>query len=76
MSELNIKPQLNNDGNAEVISEIPNQETIDAIEELENGGGFSFTGNSQDLLREMIEELENSFKQNECDMEEVEHEEK
>lgn len=75
MRELSMKSQLNNDGNVEVV-EIPNQETIDAIEELENGGGFSFTGNSEDLLREMIEELENSFKQNECDMEEVENEEK
>lgn len=31
----------------------PNLETIEAINELENGGGFSFSGNTNDLFKEL-----------------------
>lgn len=35
---------------AAVPDEIPNAETIASIEELENGGGILFTGNTEDLF--------------------------
>lgn len=31
----------------------PNAETIEAIEELENGGGHKFTGSTEDLFKEL-----------------------
>lgn len=33
----------------------PNAETIEAIEELENGGGHKFTGSTEDLFKELLE---------------------
>lgn len=41
---------------AAVPDEIPNAETIAAIEELENGGGTLFTGSTEDLFAELMEE--------------------
>lgn len=41
---------------ATVPDEIPNAETIAAIEELENGGGTLFTGSTEELLKELMEE--------------------
>ncbi|MCD8069082.1 MAG: hypothetical protein LUE87_09390 [Lachnospiraceae bacterium] len=38
---------------AAVPEEIPNAETIEAIEELENGGGTLFTGSTADLFAEL-----------------------
>ncbi len=32
---------------------MPNLETIEAIDELENGGGFSFSGSTNDLFKEL-----------------------
>lgn len=36
--------------------EIPNQETIEAIEDLQNGGGKIFEGSTHDFLQMMLEE--------------------
>lgn len=36
--------------------EIPNKETIEAIEELENGGGEVFEGSAHDFLQMMLED--------------------
>lgn len=41
---------------AAVPDETPNAETIAAIEELENGGGTLFTGNTEDLFTELMED--------------------
>lgn len=41
---------------AAVPEEKPNAETIAAIEELENGGGTLFTGSTEALLAELMEE--------------------
>ena len=41
---------------AAVPDETPNAETIAAMEELENGGGTLFTGNTKDLFVELMEE--------------------
>ena len=41
---------------AAVPDEMPNAETIAAIEELEHGGGTLFTGNTKDLFLELMEE--------------------
>lgn len=41
---------------AAVPEEIPNAETIASIEELESGGGTLFTGNTEALFAEMMEE--------------------
>lgn len=41
---------------AAIPDEIPNAETIAAIEELENGGGTLFTGSTEELLKELMEE--------------------
>ena len=41
---------------AAVPDEIPNAETIAAIEELENGGGTLFTGSTEDLFAELMED--------------------
>ncbi len=36
--------------------ETPNQETIEAIQELENGGGHLFTGTTEQLFAELMED--------------------
>lgn len=41
---------------AAVPEEKPNAETIAAIEELENGGGTLFTGSTEALFTELMEE--------------------
>lgn len=41
---------------AAIPEEIPNAETLAAIEELENGGGTLFTGSTADLFAELMEE--------------------
>ncbi len=41
---------------AAVPEEIPNAETIASIEELENGGGTLFTGSTEALFVELMEE--------------------
>ena len=41
---------------AAVPEEMPNAETIAAIEELENGGGTLFTGSTEALFAELMEE--------------------
>lgn len=41
---------------AAVPDETPNAETIASIEELENGGGTIFTGSTEDLFAELMEE--------------------
>lgn len=41
---------------AAVPDETPNAETIAAMEELENGGGTLFTGSTEDLFAELMEE--------------------
>ncbi len=40
---------------AAIPEEIPNAETIEAIQELENGGGTVFTGSTADLFAELME---------------------
>lgn len=41
---------------AAIPDETPNAETIAAIEELENGGGTVFTGSTEDLLKQLMED--------------------
>lgn len=41
---------------AAVPEEMPNEETIDGINELENGGGTLFSGSTEDLFAELMEE--------------------
>lgn len=41
---------------ASIPDEIPNAETIASIEELENGGGTLFTGSTEALFAELMEE--------------------
>lgn len=41
---------------AAVPDETPNSETIAAMEELENGGGTLFTGSTEDLFTQLVEE--------------------
>lgn len=41
---------------AAVPEEIPNAETIASIDELENGGGTLFTGSTEALFAELMEE--------------------
>ena len=41
---------------AAVPEEVPNSEPIASIEELENGGGTVFTGSTEDLFKELMEE--------------------
>lgn len=41
---------------AAVPDETPNPSTIAAIEELENGGGKLFTGSTEDLFTQLMEE--------------------
>lgn len=40
---------------AAVPEEIPNAETMEAIEELESGGGTLFNGSTEDLFAELME---------------------
>lgn len=37
--------------------EIPNDETIEAMQELENGGGIVFEGSAHDFISVSLEEL-------------------
>ena len=37
-------------------TETPNEETIEAIEELQNGGGEIFEGSAHDFLKMMLED--------------------
>lgn len=41
---------------AAIPEEIPNAETMEAIHELEDGGGTVFTGNTTDLFAKLMEE--------------------
>lgn len=41
---------------AAIPEEEPNAETLEAITELEQGGGFQFTGSTADLFAELSEE--------------------
>lgn len=41
---------------AAVPEEMPNAETIDGINELENGGGTLFSGSTEALFAELMEE--------------------
>ncbi len=41
---------------AAIPEEIPNTETLEAFEELENGGGHSFSGTTEALFAELMEE--------------------
>lgn len=41
---------------AAVSEEVPNAETIASIKELESGGGTLFTGNTEALFAELMEE--------------------
>ncbi len=41
---------------AAIPDEVPNAETLKAFEELENGGGFSFSGSTEALFAELMED--------------------
>ncbi|MBD5517098.1 MAG: hypothetical protein HDR07_00890 [Lachnospiraceae bacterium] len=41
-------------------TEIPNKNTIEAIEELENGGGEVFEGSAHDFLQMMLKECKDA----------------
>jgi hypothetical protein len=41
--------------NKAVSDETPNVETLEAMEELENGGGYKFSGTTEQLFMELIE---------------------
>lgn len=41
---------------AAIPEEIPNAETIESMKELDNGGGTLFTGSTEDLFTELMEE--------------------
>ena len=41
---------------AAVPDEIPNAETLSSIDELENGGGTVFTGSTENLFTQLMEE--------------------
>ena len=41
---------------AAIPDEIPNTETLEAFAELENGGGNLFTGSTEDLINELMED--------------------
>lgn len=41
---------------AAIPNEIPNAETLEAFAELENGGSHIFTGSTEDLIKELLEE--------------------
>lgn len=40
---------------AAIPDETPNADTIEAIEELESGGGFRFEGSTENLFAELME---------------------
>lgn len=39
-----------------VPEEIPNSETLEAFAEIENGGGTRFTGTTEELFKELMED--------------------
>ena len=41
---------------AAIPEEIPNEETLAAFDELDNGGGVRFEGNTADLFAELLED--------------------
>lgn len=41
---------------AAIPDEIPNEETVEAIQELENGGGELFEGSAHDFLKMVLED--------------------
>ena len=41
---------------AAIPDETPNAETLEAIAELENGGGHRFSGSTEDFLTELLED--------------------
>ena len=40
---------------AAIPEDIPNDETLEAMQELENGGGEHFSGSTEDLFRMILE---------------------
>ncbi|MFV0398525.1 MAG: hypothetical protein ACK5JU_11020 [Bacteroidales bacterium] len=40
---------------AAIPDEIPNMDTLEAFEELQNGGGTRFTGSADDLFKKLME---------------------
>ena len=40
---------------AAITDEIPNAETLEAMEELASGGGHTFTGSTEDFFAELME---------------------
>ncbi len=38
------------------IEEIPNAETLEAFEELNNGGGYRFSGTTEDFFKNILED--------------------
>lgn len=40
---------------AAVPEETPNAETLEAMQELENNGGYKFSGSTEDLFSELME---------------------
>ena len=40
---------------ATIPDEIPNAETLEAMEELDSGGGHTFTGSTEDFFAELME---------------------
>lgn len=41
---------------AAIPEETPNEDTIEAFEELNNGGGHKFTGSTEQLFAELLED--------------------
>ncbi len=41
---------------AAIPDDIPNSDTLDAIQELKNGGGTFFTGSTDELFSELMED--------------------
>ena len=39
----------------EISEKIPNEETVEAMQELENGGGTVFEGSAHDFISAMLE---------------------
>ena len=39
----------------EILEKIPNEETVEAMQELENGGGTVFEGSAHDFISAMLE---------------------
>ncbi len=38
-----------------MLSKVPDEDTLAAFEELDNGGGFTFSGSTEDLFKELLE---------------------